>query len=975
MSLLESYRNIYNKYQASYGDDTCIFLLVGKFYEMYDIINPKTDTSYTSMLRAAQIMNIQVNKKEPSASGQGETTLFAGIPEQSRDKFAQTLTTRGWTVVIVDQVKNAANKVTDRVTTRILSPGTHIEMAGQERMSVAALVCKDDIYSTSVNDLTTGEVFSLASCAADSIQHMYQIYNVTEVIALTNDPDSVKSRLGIRTLHVAKESSESSLAREEYFSRMFKVKSLMPVKTFLNICEPIEKCLMYLLLFIEDHFPQQAERLTSHSMYNPSQHMRLSNNIVEQLSIITTNSQKSVLDIVDHTCSSIGKRAIRERILRPITDSRELEKRWNKVQYMYTGYSELQGNSTRGDKGKPNIKLIERDLKSLYDLPRLHFKIASASIDSTDILQLFQSYGATACLIQNLENTPLECPLTQEIIKFKTTFTEIFDETKAAQKAEGGVIGFLTQTAGPRTYAIECEIQEIKNRWKTALETICKGSNISPNLFEIQRKSDGYVLEAPRNLHQALTAKKFVDGAHGLHGPKGLTVTYKKSGPLDVSCEDFTSFCQSMLYIETRLEKTLREEYTPHCDTLWDSLKDLQGWVEWIGDVDTTLSLAYSARRHNWCKPSIDNCLNIEGLRHPLLETGNTRAEYIKHSVELDDLRNGWLIYGVNASGKSSLMKATGIAVILAQAGSFVPASSMCIRPYDAAFSRIWSHDNIWAGLSSFAVEVAELSDILRLSTASSLVLGDEVCSGTESSSATALVAATIETLEKRGTHFMFATHLHDLLKIQGFPRPGVSVWHLRVITQPDGKLIYDRSLQPGPGSSTYGLEVAKAMGLPFELIQRAHEIRRKLEGTATIQEAPKSVYNAAIQRQACEVCKNPITRDLEVHHIEEQAKGGSNILRNLVVLCSTCHDKHHNKEIEVTPLTQTSEGLERFAYRPTVTAPVPTGAKTKWSEDEIKTIKATIHGNKRPLRRICGILQESHGIQITEIQLKRFAS
>ena len=320
-------------------------------------------------------------------------------------------------------------------------------------------------------------------------------------------------------------------------------------------------------------------------------------------------------------------------------------------------------------------------------------------------------------------------------------------------------------------------------------------------------------------------------------------------------------------------------------------------------------------------------------------------------------------------------MKATGIAVILAQAGSFVPASSMCIRPYDAAFSRIWSHDNIWAGLSSFAVEVAELSDILRLSTASSLVLGDEVCSGTESSSATALVAATIETLEKRGTHFMFATHLHDLLKIQGFPRPGVSVWHLRVITQPDGKLIYDRSLQPGPGSSTYGLEVAKAMGLPFELIQRAHEIRRKLEGTATIQEAPKSVYNAAIQRQACEVCKNPITRDLEVHHIEEQAKGGSNILRNLVVLCSTCHDKHHNKEIEVTPLTQTSEGLERFAYRPTVTAPVPTGAKTKWSEDEIKTIKATIHGNKRPLRRICGILQESHGIQITEIQLKRFAS
>ena len=939
VSLLDSYRNFYNKYQASYGDDTCIFLLVGKFYEMYDTINPKTDTSYTSMLRAAQIMNIQISRKDPQGS-EGQT-LFAGIPEQSRDKFAQTLTSKGWTVVIIDQVKNAANKVTDRVVTRILSPGTHVEMAGQERMSVASLVFSN-VYTASVNDLTTGEVFSLVTDTPDSIQHMFQIYNVSEVIVL-NESEILQLGSHIQ-VHRAKESSESSFTREEYFKRMFKVKSLMPVKTLLNIPEQIEKCLFCLLRFVEDHFPQQAERLTSHIMYNPSQHMRLSNNIVEQLSIITTNSQKSILDIVDHAFSSIGKRALRERILRPITDKKELQKRWDQVEYVLSA----------------NTKLVARDLKSMYDLPRLHFKIASASIKAIDILQLFQSYGATACLIQNLENTPLECPLTQEILKFKATFTEIFDETKAARKVEGDVVGFLIETAGPRTYKIECEIQQIKDRWKTALDAICKNSNISPNLFEIQRKSDGYVLEAPRNLYQTLTAKKFVDCS--------LTVTSKKSGPLEVSCEEFTAYVQSMLFIESRLEKTLQEEYTPQCDLLWDSLKELQGWIDWIGAVDTTLSLAHTAQKYNWCKPSIGTSLGIEGLRHPILECANTRAEYIKHNVELDDLKNGWLIYGVNASGKSSLMKATGVAVILAQAGSFVPATSMSIRPYDAAFSRIWTHDNIWAGLSSFAVEVSELSEILRLSTASSLVLGDEVCSGTESSSATALVASTIEYLEKKGTHFMFATHLHDLLKIKGFPRPGVSVWHLRVITQLDGKLIYDRTLQPGPGSSTYGLEVAKAMGLPFELIERAHEIRRNLEGTTTIQDAPKSSYNAAIQRQACEVCKNPISSQLEVHHIEEQAKGGSNQLRNLIVVCESCHDKHHNGTIQITPLTQTSEGLERFAYVPTE-KPV----KQKWSDDEIRIIKTTLSMNKRPPRRICGILQESHGIQITENQLKKF--
>ena len=937
MALLQTYRNLYNKYQASYGDDTCIFLLVGKFYELYDTINPQTDTSYTSMMRATQIMNIQVNKKD-TAEGQ---TLFAGIPEQSRDKFAQTLTSRGWTVVIVDQVKSGT-KVTDRATARILSPGTHVEMAGQERMSVAALVMQDGQYSCSVNDLTTGEVFSLAD-TADSILHMFQIYNVSEVVTI-NDVQEAKGRFCVKQVHQIQPSNESAEARQDYFRRMFKVRSLMPVKTYLGISEQIEKSLLYLLRFVEDHFPQQAERLTSHTMYNPGQHLRLANNIIEQLNIITS-SNKSVLDLVDHTHSAIGKRAMRERILRPITNPVELEERWGQIEWATT----------------TPIK-ADRDLKGMYDLPRLHFKIASANINATDILQLFQSYGATSCLIKTLFNTPLACPpsLVQKIGDFRAAFDAAFDEDKANKRGEGEVIGFLTDAAGPRTAEVEKRIQEIQGTWKTALETFCKGANISPNLFTIEKKSDGYILEAPRNLHSALAAKKFTGST--------MTATLKKSGPLEISSDAFTSFCQSMLFAESQLEKVLKEEYTPICDSLWDILKDLQAWIDWIGNVDCSLALASVAVKNRWCKPTIGDSLDLKGLRHPLLESAahaNARLEYIKHDVALDDTQNGWLIYGVNASGKSSLMKATGIAVILAQAGSFVPATSMSIRPYDAAFSRIWTHDNIWAGLSSFAVEVAELSDILRLSTNRSLVLGDEVCSGTESSSATALVAATIESLEKKGTHFMFATHLHDLLKVKGFPRPGVAVWHLRVITQPDGKLIYDRTLQPGPGSATYGLEVAKAMGLPFELIQRAHEIRRSLEGITTVQDAPKSVYNAQIQRQVCEVCKSPC--GLEVHHIEEQAKGGSNQLRNLIVVCESCHDKHHNGTIEISPLTQTSYGLERFTH--VVDNVIP--AKKVVANEEL--IRKVISENKsKPAIRIRQILQVDHDIQVSELVIKR---
>jgi len=963
MSMIQTYKSLYDKYQALYGDDTCIFLLVGKFYELYDTINPATDSPYTSILRAARIMNVQVSRKE-------DGSLFAGVPEQTRDKFAQTLTSRGWTVVIVDQVKNAANKVTDRVTARILSPGTHVEMAGQERMSVAAVYfCPgaSASYATSVNDLTTGEVFSLQTTEADSILHMYQIYNVTEIVAVTTkSPSCVKGMFGLghgngqAQVHCMADSAESELAREEFFGKMFKVRSLMPVKTFLGIpSQQVEKSLLFLLRFIEDHFPQQAERLTSHTMYNPAKTMRLSNNIIEQLNIITNNGQKSILDIADHTFSSIGKRALRERILRPITDPAALQERWNQVEW-----SSSIEQSTK--------KLIERDLKGMYDLPRLHFKIACANITAIDILQLFQSYGATYCLMENLASTPLSCPteLKDKILAYRHHFTQMFDEGKASKKSQGEVIGFLTDTAGPLTAAVEREIQEIWSTWNKSLKDFAADSGIPFTSFTVELGS----LTAPRNLYASLNAKKFTSGSGAASQfLKGFSVSLKKSGPLEIQCDAFTAFTHKMYAAEARLDKVLKEEYTPICDTLWENLKPLSEWISWIGDIDCTLSLATVSQKLGWSKPSLGN-LDIQGLRHPLLEAANTRGQYVSHSVSFGD--KGWLIYGVNASGKSSLMKATGIAVILAQAGSFVPAKSMSLRPYDAAFSRIWTHDNIWAGLSSFAVEVTELSDILRLATDKSLVLGDEVCSGTESSSATALVAATIEALQTKGTHFMFATHLHDLLKVPGLCEK-VAIWHLRVITMPDGKLVYDRSLQPGSGSSSYGLEVAKAMGLPFEIIQRAHEIRRGIEGTATVQDAPKSRYNSQIQRRACEVCGSQDVRQLEVHHIEEQAKGGSNKQRNLAVLCERCHDDHHNKKIEVSPLTQTSEGLQRIAPS---TAAQPSFGLEKFAHipkpndsntDVIKQIVLKHSG--RPAQRIAAILQEEHGIKMSPAQLKRY--
>jgi DNA mismatch repair protein MutS len=975
LGMVRLYQQFYDEYSKKYGSNTVIFLMVGKFYELYCWISPLTGEPSNSMKRAIELMNIAIKDKQ-NYGPKGEPGLWGGIPEQSCHKFAQVLTREGWTVVVVDQVKNpSTDSVIDRRAARVLSPGTHVETAVADRMCVAALLTTATTYAASLMDLTTGEVFSYETKSADDILHMFQVYCVKETIVTQQetsfDSSTLRSMFSIHGLlhqtDFTGHNFNSEFTREEYLRKVFRIKSALPVRAYLGLLESsenLEKGLILLLRFVEDHFPQQSERITKHEVYTPEHHMRLSNNILEQLNMITFNTNRSILNILERTHSAIGKRALRERILRPITDSIELERRWSQVAWSVMLSQDLR----RG---------YERDMKSLYDLPRLHYRLAEGRLEATDVLQMFQSYSATTCLIQNLRGTPLECPeeLEQAIDDYRQQIKTLLDEEKAARRQAEEPIGFLTPISGPQTVSLEGKIQTIQETWQRTWSVFCKDIGIPIDSFSLQQKGDGeFVWEGPRSYLKALEGHQFAMTKQASQTLKGLAIDKKKSGPITLTCAELYTYLDSLRSASADLNAALRREVVPVCDQLWDCVKGFQTeWVGWLGSVDSTLALGAVAKELHWCRPSLGNSLEIHGLRHPLLDSAQTRMEYVKHSVKLGNSEKGWLIYGVNASGKSSLMKATGIAVLLAQAGCFVPADSMCLRPYDAAFSRIWSHDNVWAGLSSFAVEISELRDILARATDKSLVLGDEVCSGTESLSATGLVASTLEHLDSVRAHFMFATHLHDLQKVPGFlPRPGIAVWHLRVIRTPEGKLIYDRSLQPGSGKSTYGLEVAKAMGIPFSVLERAHEIRRSLGGEVSEEEAPKSSWNAAIQRKSCEVCGIAVVKDLEVHHITPRAEGGGNQLRNLVVLCEACHDKHHAGELEVGELRMTSEGLERSS----ALSSVPSGkqSKTQWTEEQRDAIRTIVQKHKgRPTKRIILAIKEDCNMSLSAAQLKPF--
>jgi DNA mismatch repair protein MutS len=306
--------------------------------------------------------------------------------------------------------------------------------------------------------------------------------------------------------------------------------------------------------------------------------------------------------------------------------------------------------------------------------------------------------------------------------------------------------------------------------------------------------------------------------------------------------------------------------------------------------------------------------VSATGLRHCLIERINEDECYITNDVSLGS--DGMLLYGTNAVGKTSLIRAIGVAVIMAQAGFYVPASSFVYRPYRAVMTRILANDNLFKGLSTFVVEMSELRVILRMADANTLVLGDELCSGTEMDSAISIFVAGLQHLYRASASFVFATHLHEIVGYSEIREmaPRLRLAHMRVFYDKSrDTLVYDRKLQEGAGESMYGLEVCKSLHLPAEFLENANMIRVKYRGVSTktptasiLDDATPSRYNAAKLRRLCEICEK--ARGTEVHHLQHQESADAdnfighihkNHPANLASVCEDCHREIHATGVE----------------------------------------------------------------------------
>lgn len=999
-TMYDIYKKAYLHHKVKYGADTAIFYQVGKFYEMYDWID-KTGETQTSMCRATEALGIQLTPKPGDGPG-GVEGLFSGVPEQSLHKYARLLTQQGWTVVIYEQVKDSKGAVKSRVVTRILSPGTHVEAVDKDAVYFGAIWLEEELWGSKTErdppsfallatDLTTGRTMTYEAQAvgkkdswtADGAFHFFQVHQPRECVvwwrgdALTKpSAEAIRRQFGLQgAIHFeqADSKSQGSLeipqVREEFLARTISIRSLLPVRQACGLADRTERIVCAALQRIEEMYPSGLKHLHPPEKWNPATSLLLGNQALLQLNMITPRMEDSILGLFQKTNTSFGLRAIRNRLLYPIADSEILEKH----------YSEIQ---TALDWPLAIRETVVTTLRQIADLPRIHRKISAISPSPADILLLDQSYNCVKRLSTLMRGTVLEQSDNWDCEDIQNRFAAVFSVEKALS---AGQDSFCFQPGrAPTVDAAEKRIVALREKLLATLETVRKWANIAEDSLKLEeRELSGPILTGNRatmltvanKLKTSATAAPF----------QGIQLCQKKSSAyLEIPILDSTF--REIQKTRGELQDAIKKALPALCDELSDGcLRAWENMEEWVALQDVTVTIAQVSRHLGFCRPSLESgsaaAVQIKGLRHPLIEARATRVEYVKHDVSLEQNCRGWLVYGMNASGKSSLMKAVGISVLLAQAGCFVPCGSMSFVPFRSLFTRILNTDNLWAGLSSFAVEMTELREILQQAGEYSLVLGDELCSGTESVSATAIVASSLNRLHDRGAKFIFATHLHGLVDIPSVAAlPSLKIWHLKVRYDPAlDTLLYERTLTPGPGSSLYGLEVARAMNLPEDVLQMAHAIRRGLLGTVNEIEAPQSSWNSEICRRQCELCKVPILKELEVHHIRPRALqlplGEQDHARNLVVVCAKCHDEIHAGTRVVAPLVQTDKGPQRLeADSDTVISSVSGSLqRSKWSAEQIQSIKEYLRKYPNsPAKRVIYDLQEK-GISISTGSLRTF--
>lgn len=603
-----------------------------------------------------------------------------------------------------------------------------------------------------------------------------------------------------------------------------------------------------LLDFVWSCHPKALEHLEHPRMVRQDR-MTLHNNLIPQLELTKTSRGPGLVSKLNQYAKTpMGRRALKRRILCPFTEPEDIQKELDHV----SGW--LKKDFTEEQKVLDRVPDMERALNQLFVSPTM-----------TNLCDFHEGLFHCLDLFENKDlRQAFEKVLDTQGQTFRKDYDPYFQE--------------LTQT--------KAEILDV--------------------LENIVLKYD-YFKNCKLENYQVVTTKKRGESI-AKNYPNKVTLRAVNSNTVAVCTEksealllDYQHVIQELSTRNTELlqrwVKEISEAFVPA----------LRKIIAQVTDLDCVLARALCAKENNLVCPEIvsgkdQSHVRATNLRHPLIEG------YIGNDCTLGEEVPGVLLYGVNGSGKTCHAKSIAMNVILAQAGFYVHADRFELSPFTRVFARINCDDDLYSGLSSFSVEMTELRSILRLADSRSLIIGDELCKGTEDLSAVSLVAACVRHFHDNHVKFVFATHLHKLPELDAIKDTHVKIKHVQCEHR-NGEIIFKRKLADGPGDSMYGIEVARhLLGLP-SIANHAMLIRNELVGRAT-GKIKKSNYNKKVIQDQCHACQS--TKDLHTHHIEFQKEFDKtdkkqrkkmNRKDNLMVLCHSCHDKVHQGELVIEKL------------------------------------------------------------------------
>lgn len=827
-NLLSPMMKEYYETKLKYNDEILLYRL-GDFYEMF----------FEDAEEISRVLSLTLTGR---SCGLKERAPMAGIPYHSVNTYIAKLVNLGYKVAVCDQLENPKDTKTivKRGVTRIITPGTvtDINMLDDKESNYVMTIYLDEEYSISVADITTGEFFASQiglnfTNVLDEVSRYYpkeiiisnnileKQYNLLKEIITSNI--TIKDKSFFESLIQENNILEKEQIKE-YYDFIFLKDSLniennQKVNNTLmdnlnldintnkeNLTNNILSAIVGMINYLNETQKRQLINLNKITIYKNNEYMAIDLSSRKNLEInkrLQDGKRKgSLIWILDKTKTPMGSRLLSRWVNDPLLNIYEIEDRQDAVEELYNNLI-LREN-------------ISHILHKIYDIERIAGKIAYGNANAKDLISLKNSIEFLPEIKQELTNTGSKFLV--EIYNdfdcledlYKLINDSILEEVTASI-TEGNIIKpefneelYRLKHLGDnaREYIAKLEVTE---KEKTGIKNLKVGYN----------KVFGYFLEIT-NSNKDKVPKDYIRKQTLVNAERYVTPELKEIEEELLNAEEKIMKLEHNIFLEIR-------------NTIAQNIKRLQKIATYISKLDVIVSLAKVAEENSYVKPKITrkNIIDIKEGRHPVVEKIIDDGKFVKNDCYMDSFKDTLLIItGPNMSGKSTFMRQIALISIMAQIGSFVPASSATIGIVDKVFTRIGASDDLGMGQSTFMVEMSEVANIINNATNRSLILLDEVGRGTSTYDGMSIaesVATYIADKEKIGARTLFATHYHELTKLE-HELDGVKNYSVSAVIE-NGNVIFLRKLQKGGISESYGIHVAKLAGLPEVILNRANRI------------------------------------------------------------------------------------------------------------------------------------------------------